>query len=105
MTPDEIDCIDDPRSEKTILAVVEKMLVTMDLAKPGISKEQWVPLLEGKERLPKPEKILYDRRVNKICRLIAQNNIDIADVVKKMETMTTHTIDTHLGGKEWMSNL
>ena len=85
MTPDEIDCIDDPQSGKTILAVVEKMLVTMDLAKPGIAKEQWIPLLEGKERLPKPEKILYDKAVNEICRLIVEKNIDIFDVIDNMK--------------------
>lgn len=87
MTSDEIDCIDDPQSEKTLLATVEKMLVLMDLVKPGIAKERWIPLLASPalKDIDRRARMIYDKKVNELCRIIIEYNIEPSDVLMALD--------------------
>jgi transcriptional regulator with XRE-family HTH domain len=87
MTSAEIDCIDDPQSGCTILAIVEKMLVLMDLVKPGIAKEQWIPFLESPalKDIDRQAKMIYNKKVNELSRMIIENNIEFFDIWESLK--------------------
>ena len=86
ITSDEIDCIDDPQSSKTLPSVVAKVWESLGIGKKENLLRRWLPILKApiapKDRL---KQMLYEKQVNEICRLIVEKNLDIFDVIDNMK--------------------